>query len=137
MKQASASVALEALNGTALAPPPDMRPAWLNYKVLVAGEPVGTCGLLFREDGGVEIGYRIAPEHRRRGYASAALARLIGRAFEDLGVGAVEAEVAQDNVPSRALLGRLGFIDTGGRRERWSARRQAYIDYVLYRIVRS
>jgi RimJ/RimL family protein N-acetyltransferase len=109
------------------------RPCWANFTILAEDGPVGTCGLLFRDDGGIEIGYRIAPEHRRRGYALEALGALVGHMHNDLAVDVLEADVAEDNAPSRALLQRLGFQDTGVRRRQWSSRRQAYIDYELFR----
>jgi len=115
-------------------PPAALLPAWAQFDCLTAqGQVVGRCGLLFREDGGVEVGYRIAPEHRRQGHAREALRLLIRHAFQDLALLALEAEVAEDNTPSLRLLGRLGFADTGKRREQWSARRQAYISYQMHR----
>lgn len=134
--QPSPPVALRALEEPALPPPARVRPAWLNFAVMLGPEAVGTCGLLFREDGGVEIGYRIEPQHRRKGCARAALARLIGLAFDEFGLAALDAEVAEDNIPSLALLARLGFIDTKKRREQWSQRRNAYISYQLHRLDR-
>lgn len=134
-------LALRPADESAMPPPLDSRPAWTNYTVHVDAGPdgpgVGLCGLLFRDDGGVEIGYRIEPGHRRQGYAREALTRLIRHAFEDFALPALEAEVAEDNVPSLALLAQLGFIDAMTRREQWSGRRNAYINYQRHRLDRS
>lgn len=119
-------------------PTAGLLPAWRNFDIHVqGGGKVGTCGLLFREDGGVEVGYRIAPEHRRQGYAREALNRLTRLAFRDYGLSALEAEVAEDNLASLSLLGKLGFTATGRHRKQWSARRNAYITYELHRLQRS
>jgi ribosomal-protein-alanine N-acetyltransferase len=65
------------------------------------------------ERGMVEVGYEISPEHRRRGYGSAAVAWLLDHAREHEGVEVVRASVAPDNVASLALVDRLDFVRVG------------------------
>ena len=65
------------------------------------------------ERGMVEVGYEISPEHRRRGYGTAAVAWLIDHAREHGSVAVVRASVAPDNVASLALIDRLGFVAVG------------------------
>lgn len=109
-------------------------PAWLTWDVhLSSGERVGEAGLLFREDGGVEIGYRIEREHRRQGLATEALEAIIALARGEFGAVALEAETAEDNVPSMATLARIGFTPTGETNEQWSQRRQVHVVYRVYR----
>lgn len=111
-------------------------PAWLTWDFhAVGGERVGEGGLLFREDGGVEIGYRIERDRRRQGLATEALEAIIALAASRFGVTALEAETAVDNLPSMATLARLGFTPTGETSEQWSQRRQAHVVYRVHRRV--
>lgn len=111
-------------------------PAWLTWDLFLAsGARAGEAGLLFREDGGVEIGYRIEPSLRRQGLATEALEAIIALAASAFAASALEAETAEDNVPSMATLTRLGFTATGEANEQWSQRRQAHVVYRVYRRV--
>jgi len=65
------------------------------------------------DQGMVEVGYAVDPEHRRRGYARAALRALLDRASADPGVRRVRASVAPDNVASRTLVLGEGFEQVG------------------------
>lgn len=116
---------------------PAVLPAWLTLAFLSPAGKVGEGGLLFVDDGEVHLGYRIAPEHRRQGYAIEGLDAVVDLAFGPLGVASLLAETAIDNEPSQRTLARLGFLDTGVRASRWSARRNAYIDYCLYRLAKA
>ena len=66
--------------------------------------------------GTVEIGYRIDPGHRRRGYARAALACLLNRAARAAAVHTVRVSISPDNVASRSLALGYGFTQVG---EQW------------------
>jgi RimJ/RimL family protein N-acetyltransferase len=113
---------------------PAVLPAWLTLAFLAGAGKVGEGGLLFVDDDEVHLGYRIAPEHRRQGYAVEGLAAVVALAFGPLGVTSLLAETAIDNTPSQRTLARLGFADTGRRSGRWSERRRSYIYYCLYRL---
>jgi [ribosomal protein S5]-alanine N-acetyltransferase len=63
----------------------------------------------------LEVGYGILPEHRRQGFATEAVAALIGWAREE-GIDHFVASVAPDNSPSLAIIHKLGFVRTG---EHW------------------
>ena len=65
------------------------------------------------DDGMVEVGYSIDPDHRRKGYARAALRALLERAADDPAVRTVRASVAPDNVASRDLVLGEGFVEVG------------------------
>jgi RimJ/RimL family protein N-acetyltransferase len=67
-------------------------------------------------DGMVEIGYRIDPAHRRRGYARAALETLLARAAREPDVHHVRVSIRPDNLPSSSLALQYGFRHIG---EQW------------------
>jgi RimJ/RimL family protein N-acetyltransferase len=58
--------------------------------------------------GGVEIGYTIFPAFRRRGYASEAVAALMGWAAGQ-GVRRFVLSISPENAPSLAIAARFGF----------------------------
>jgi ribosomal-protein-alanine N-acetyltransferase len=76
---------------------------------------VGTAGFHSPPDadGRVEVGYRVEPEFRRQGVASEVVRGLFDWAARDHGIHHFRASVAPDNVPSRAIVARLGFHQTG------------------------
>ena len=80
--------------------------------------PVGAAGFHGPPDdsGMVEIGYRIDPAHRRRGYARAALEVLLARAEREPGVRRVRVSIRPDNLPSSRLALQYDFRQTG---EQW------------------
>lgn len=71
---------------------------------------VGACG--FKDapaDGGVEIGYGVAPACRKQGIATAAVAELVAIAFRSAEVHAVLAQINPGNVSSTRVARSLGF----------------------------
>jgi RimJ/RimL family protein N-acetyltransferase len=66
--------------------------------------------------GMVEIGYAVDPEHRRRGYARAALEALLTRAAREPDVHTVRVTISPDNEPSYRLAAQYGFAEVG---EQW------------------
>jgi len=76
---------------------------------------VGAAGFHGPPDGGgmVEIGYRIDPAHRRRGYARAALEALLARAAREPDVHRVRVSIRPDNLPSSKLALQYGFRHIG------------------------
>jgi RimJ/RimL family protein N-acetyltransferase len=63
--------------------------------------------------GVVEVGYATVPEHRRRGYARAALAALLDRARGEPDVRVVRLSIAPDNVASQRVALPFGFREVG------------------------
>ena len=78
------------------------------------GVVVGHCGFHGHPDrvGRAEVGYTVLTPFRRRGYATEAVAGLIGWAAEQ-GHPVVVASIAPDNVASLAVVGALGFRQVG------------------------
>jgi len=79
---------------------------------------VGAAGFHGPPDSGgmVEIGYRIDPAYRRRGYARAALEALLARAATEPDVHRVRVSIRPDNLPSSSLALQYGFRQIG---EQW------------------
>lgn len=110
-----------ALHGTleALHRGPDQIGWWMRYMVLrrgPAGGPVviGVIGLKGKpEDGLVELGYSVAAEHRRRGYATESVRALVDWAFEHDDVTEVIAETMPELAASIRVLEKSGFVEAG------------------------
>jgi [ribosomal protein S5]-alanine N-acetyltransferase len=93
--------------------------AWCPYAVVLDGKMIGHAGYhgppgknSRRDPEAVEFGYTIEPTHRGRGYATAAARRLLEMA-EARGVKRFVLACAPDNDPSLAIIGKLGFVQTG------------------------
>jgi RimJ/RimL family protein N-acetyltransferase len=86
--------------------------SWL---MAVEGEVVGLCSYKVppNAEGSVEIGYGVAPERRRRGHATRAVALLVEAARLDNRVGVITAETALANLHSQRVLTANGFKDVG------------------------
>ncbi|MFF0413204.1 GNAT family N-acetyltransferase [Kitasatospora sp. NPDC004745] len=68
------------------------------------------------EVGMVEIGYSVAPEFRRQGYARSTLVELLRRAAAEPAVTTVRATISPDNMASLATIAGFGFVEVG---EQW------------------
>jgi RimJ/RimL family protein N-acetyltransferase len=88
--------------------------SWL---ILDSDEVVGLCG--YKHPPGdtrtVEIGYGIAPERRKRGYATKAVNLMLAQARADRAIDTIVAETAVDNPASKTVLERNGFTHIGAR----------------------
>jgi ribosomal-protein-alanine N-acetyltransferase len=89
---------------------------WLPRAIVIGpgGAVVGHAGFHGPPDerGMVEIGYSILPEHRRRGYARAAVQALLAFAREH-GARVIRASVSPGNEPSLAIIRSFGFVQRG------------------------
>ncbi|HJX44383.1 MAG TPA: GNAT family N-acetyltransferase, partial [Geodermatophilus sp.] len=102
---------------------PAWAPLWRMRAAQVAAGPEvagWVTGVLWDPDrrlpvgrGMVEVGYAVLPEHRRRGYARAALAVLLDRARREPGVRVVRVSIAPGNAASLATALPFGFVAVG------------------------
>ena len=94
---------------------------WFQYVVerVRDGTVVGDLGAGFFVPGErqVELGYRIHPSHRRKGYAKEALAALISHLIEAHDIHRFVAVAASINAASIAVLRSLGFRQEGRFRQ--------------------
>ncbi|KRV51306.1 acetyltransferase [Wenjunlia vitaminophila] len=93
---------------------------WMARQAVVGDEGlvVGHAGFHGPPDeaGMVEIGYSVAPEFRRQGYARATLTELLRRAAAEPAVTTVRATISPDNAASLATISGFGFVEVG---EQW------------------
>jgi RimJ/RimL family protein N-acetyltransferase len=84
------------------------------------GRLIGNCGIRLRHAGSheAEIGYELAHDAWRQGYATEAATEIIRFGFETLGVHRITAEVVADNAGSIRVLERLGMRREGHFRDR-------------------
>ncbi|HEY5776419.1 MAG TPA: GNAT family N-acetyltransferase, partial [Xanthomonadales bacterium] len=95
---------------------------WSFWYLLTSGSPcelVGISGFKGRPDelGSVEIGYSILSSYQRRGYATEAVASLVGWAFSHHNVKEVCAETFPHLIQSIQVLKKNGFQYTGAGSE--------------------
>ncbi len=78
----------------------------------LAGETIGTVRVDVRGGEG-EVGVALAPKHRRRGLGTALLEALVADTAADPQVSVLLASVHPDNVASRRIFRRAGFVAAG------------------------
>lgn len=100
---------------------PDTAGEWFQFAVALrpAGQLIGDCAAMPQADDPrqCEIGFTIAPDHQRRGYATEAVRLLLGYLFTARGKHRVTAYCDPRNAASAALLERLGMRREGHLRE--------------------
>lgn len=106
--------------------------------VCVDGEPVGiisitACRGIYKRT--AELGFFIAPEHRRKGIMGAALAEAGTQAFERLSITRIDAMVAAGNTAARCALNAAGWSLEGVLRRRIYADGE-YDDACVYALLR-
>lgn len=79
----------------------------------------------------VEIGFLVAPEFRRKGYAYEAVRLLLKHLFEELALNKVMAQTGEYNQASIALLKKLGFKQDGRLRQHHEVDGKLYDDLLF------
>lgn len=84
----------------------------LAYAVLAkaGGENLGYVQLVPIGGGAWEIGYHIAKKHTRKGYATEAVRAFLPAAAEAVGTGEIQGICLSDNIASKHVLLRCGFV---------------------------
>jgi RimJ/RimL family protein N-acetyltransferase len=92
----------------------------LAFNAMAAGEVVGHVGLaaLRPEQGSAYIGrFLVEPGHRGQGLGGAILHAILGKAFRELGLHRVGAQVLESNPRAVILYERVGFVREGVLRD--------------------
>ncbi len=83
------------------------------YQIAIASprtnELLGDLAIHFLDGNQVEIGFTVAPENQRRGYAKAAVAALLNRCFDGLRIHRALAITDARNAAAAGLLVEMGF----------------------------
>ena len=76
-----------------------------------SGKMIGTCGFteIYEREKRAEVGYVIAPNFHRRGFAPEALEKVMEYGFLTLGLVKLSGRFMEDNEASRKVLERFGF----------------------------
>jgi RimJ/RimL family protein N-acetyltransferase len=110
------------------------------FGVFDAGERelLGGCGLHCRAgEGGRDLGYWIAAQHARRGYATEASRAVVRAAFEIDGLERVELHCEPENAASRALAAKLGFHHDGTLRAKLPSGSGPFRDCMVWSMLRA
>jgi ribosomal-protein-alanine N-acetyltransferase len=85
------------------------------FHVLIDGDGtvVGRFNLYDIEDGSAAVGYRLAEQVAGRGMATSALRMLCRLAAEQYGLRTLSAMIRHENVASRRVLEKAGFVPVG------------------------
>lgn len=78
-----------------------------------SGKMIGTCGFteIYEREKRAEVGYVIAPQFHRMGFAPEALERVMEYGYNTLGLIKLSGRFMEDNEASRKILERFGFSD--------------------------
>jgi RimJ/RimL family protein N-acetyltransferase len=109
---------------------------WL-VSLVESGSVIGWVSLRIGEQmrGGAEIGYSLLAPHRGQGYATEAVAALVGATFDETDLGRIEACCVPENAASRRILDRLGFVQTKSQKCGAVVRGHT-VDVVIYTLTR-
>jgi RimJ/RimL family protein N-acetyltransferase len=94
---------------------------------------VGVLFLRLREHGSVELSYGVAPAHRNRGVATAALALVTRWCFEQLAAARVELRSGESRLASQRVAAQAGFNSEGVVRSHVAATGVDYDDLLFVR----
>ena len=105
----------------------------IGLNIVLRGEIVGGTGFhsIDRRDKSAEIGYWLAKSATGKGLVLRAVEKLLEYGFEELVLNRVVIKCVPENMKSRAIPERLGFVKEGVEREAgWLHTR--FVDHVVY-----
>lgn len=100
------------------------------------GALAGSIGLhqIDQENKSAEIGYWLSADAQGHGLITRSCRAVIGYAFRDLNLNRIVIKVAPDNLASRAVPERLGFVREGTLRQ-VAAHYDTFLDLIIYSIL--
>jgi RimJ/RimL family protein N-acetyltransferase len=114
-----------------------LEPGGHHFAVEQDGELVASIGLRVDHRGNGEIGYWCAAEARGRGVVTRCVRRLCRYAFEELELGRLEVVVDPENIASRRVAEKAGFVEEGVLRSHLSHPDGRRRDSVMYSLLPS
>jgi ribosomal-protein-serine acetyltransferase len=84
-----------------------------------------------------ELGYFIDKDHEGKGMMTHSIARLIHYIFETMAFNKIYTRIAEDNIPSRRVVEKLGFRIEGILREDFKADSDQLLNMAYYGLLRS
>jgi [ribosomal protein S5]-alanine N-acetyltransferase len=104
------------------------------------GQLLGTCGFwrLIKEHYRAELGYELAPAWWGRGMMTEAVCAALEFGFNVMGLHSVEAQIAPENVGSRRVLEKVGFVQEAYFRENYfDPVEERFTDTAVFSLLRS
>ncbi len=101
---------------------------------------VGSGGFwrIVKPDSRAHIGYELASAWWNRGFMTEAVRAMVKFGFETIGLHSIEAGIHPDNVGSRRVLEKVGFVREGYFREKYfDTGRNSFIDAAVYSLLHS
>lgn len=83
-----------------------------------------------------EIGYWLSQYYQKKGIMTSAVTKLLGYAFEEMNMNRVIIKVAVENLKSRKIPKRIGFVQEGIERESDMLVGDVYTDIVVYSMLK-
>lgn len=110
-------------------------------ELLDSGEWIGFIGLKYQTyespfTPAVDIGWRLLPVQWGKGYATEGAQRCLDHAFDQLGIESIISVATQSNLPSIAVMKKIGMDFAGTFQHRGLSDYPALKDCVAYRIER-
>jgi ribosomal-protein-serine acetyltransferase len=105
----------------------------IGLRIIYQGKIAGATGFheINRKDKSAEIGYWLAKEFTGKGLATKSIAKLLEYGFDDLQLNRIVIKCVPENVKSRAIPEKLGFVQEGIEREGgWLHIR--FVDHIVY-----
>ena len=101
------------------------------------GEPIGDVSLAPIDDrrGWANLGYWVHPDHQGNNYATEAARLVVDHGFAELRLHRISATIHADNVPSKRVVEKLGFVHEGTKRDD-DYRDGEYVDRDVYAVLR-
>ncbi|EHK50224.1 hypothetical protein TRIATDRAFT_44758 [Trichoderma atroviride IMI 206040] len=93
---------------------PDTPCIYVMYLKDAPATPIGLISFCRRTpDVPMDLGWTVAPDHRRKGYASEASARISRYWKDEFGIKEMCIVTSEDNIPSRKIAESIGYVDGG------------------------
>ena len=114
-----------------------LSPQEQTFTIRLCRETVGVIGLYAVDSDNLklEIGYWLKPSVQKRGIMTSSVITLINYLFQDLHFNCVRIKCEAENLPSRRIPERLGFVKEGIERQGSLLPNNKFADLVIYSLL--